>query len=70
MTYTKKMYAAVRRETAGKHNLVTDLLDEIDRLNVALKSAEYILEAAAKDEKVFFSAKQWLELHSDKKVNK
>jgi hypothetical protein len=27
------MYDAARRETAGKHNIVTDLLDEIDRLN-------------------------------------
>ena len=32
MTYTKKMHEAARRETAGKHNIVTDLLDEIEHL--------------------------------------
>ena len=32
MSYTKKMHEAARRETAGKHNIVTDLLDEIERL--------------------------------------
>jgi hypothetical protein len=33
MTYTKKMHKSVRRETQGKNNIVTDLLDEIERLN-------------------------------------
>lgn len=32
MTYTKKMHLAARRETEGKHNVVTDLLDEIEKL--------------------------------------
>lgn len=32
MTYTKKMHESARRETVGKHNIVTDLLDEIERL--------------------------------------
>jgi hypothetical protein len=32
MTYTKKMHESARRETAGKRNIVTDLLDEIERL--------------------------------------
>lgn len=32
MTYTKKMHESARRQTAGKHNIVTDLLDEIEQL--------------------------------------
>ena len=30
--YTQKMYDALRRDNAGKQNLINDLLDEIDRL--------------------------------------
>ena len=31
--YTRKMHKALRRDMKGKQNQVTDLLDEIDRLN-------------------------------------
>ena len=67
MTYTKKMHDGARRQNAGKQNIITDLLDEIDRLNMVVKSAEYLLEAAAKGEQVFLSAQQWLELYGSKK---
>ena len=40
MTYTKKMHESARRETAGKHNIVTDLLDEIERLQNSLTYIE------------------------------
>ena len=30
--YTKKMHDSLRRQTKEKHNVVTNLLDEIDRL--------------------------------------
>jgi hypothetical protein len=67
MTYTKKMHDGARRESAGKQNIVTDMLDEIDRLNMVVKSARWILEAAAKGEQVHLTAQQWLELHGEKK---
>jgi len=38
--YTEKMYKALRRDTEGKHNQVTDLLDEIDRLNRYITALE------------------------------
>jgi hypothetical protein len=39
--YTKKMHDAVRRETKGKHNIVTDLLDEIDRLQNLVDAEDF-----------------------------
>jgi len=35
MMYTEKMYKSLRRQTEGKNNVVTDLLDELDRLQQA-----------------------------------
>jgi len=36
MSYTEKMHKALRRDTEGKKNFVTDLLDEIERLTAEL----------------------------------
>ena len=36
MTFTDKSYKALRRDTDGKHNVVTDMLDEIDKLRADL----------------------------------
>lgn len=41
MTYTQKMHDSVRKETKGKHNIVTDLLDEIDRLQSLIDSEDF-----------------------------
>ena len=39
--YTKKMHAALRRDTEGKqHNHITDLLDEIERLQAIVEDYE------------------------------
>lgn len=35
--YTEKMHKALRRDTQGKHNVVTDLLDEIERLQEIIR---------------------------------
>jgi hypothetical protein len=32
MTYTEKMHKATRKQNEGKRNIITDLLDEIERL--------------------------------------
>ena len=37
MTYTEKMHKSARRQTEGKKNIVTDLLDEIERLQKEVK---------------------------------
>jgi len=34
--FTQKMYKALRRDNQGKENIITDLLNEIDRLNKEL----------------------------------
>ena len=38
--YTKKMHIALRRDTAGKQNGITDLLDEIERLQAIIEDYE------------------------------
>ena len=35
--FTEKMRRAIRRDTKDKHNVVTDLLDEIERLENIIK---------------------------------
>ena len=46
MTYTKRMHDALRRDTAHKqHNHITDLLDEIERLQKELFEKEKIESA-------------------------
>jgi len=39
MSYTQRMHDALRRDTEGKQHVVTDLLDEIDRLTAELAEA-------------------------------
>lgn len=36
--YTKKMHESLRRDTTNKQNVVTDLLDEIERLHNEIKN--------------------------------
>lgn len=45
MTYTKRMHDALRRDTSGKHNQVTDLLDEIEELQKEILELKKIKSA-------------------------
>ena len=58
------IYAALSVETS---ELCRKAEEEHDALVYTIKSAEYLLEAAAKGEQVFLSAQQWLALYGDKK---
>jgi len=61
MTYTDKMYKALRRDTIDKQNCVTDLLDEIDKLNKNIDDIILYFEKLSENEDDHWSCLVFIE---------